>query len=411
MSGLPQPDLIDEDCPLASALATRIRNSADELTGGWLERISARVTLDPNRIFPTNELLDHMPLLLGGIADYIESPVAVVNADSGVVAKAMELGALRHRQGFDAYEILKEYEILGGILFHFVSQAADEIDQPCSRGQLMTCASRLFRAVTIIQQATMTHFLLLAEKGIADREGRLRAFNRVLSHEIKNRLGAIIGAIGILEEGVSIADADREKMLEMIGRNARDMGVSVDNVLVMSRMENNVQRHRHIRLPEVAQESARQLREPAQAAGVSIRIDADIVDVEVNASVVELCLTNYLSNAIKYSDPKKGERFAVITGVLEKNAAGDMEIVIRVRDNGLGVPEEKRDRLFEEFFRAHEGLADTKGTGLGLSIVREAATSQGGRAWSEPLPDGSVFAMALPVRAGVPEAQRPESSA
>jgi signal transduction histidine kinase len=393
----PQVDLLNDECPMAGALAARLRDAGRELTAAWLERISARVSIHPNRIFPTDELLDHIPLLLNGIADYLEDPAAVVGTDASVVSKAMELGALRHRQGFDAYEILKEYEILGRILFHFISRTADEIDQPCSRGELMLCAARLFQAVTIIQQATMTHFLLLADQGISERERRLRTFNRVLSHEIKNRIGAIIGAIGILDVGDAIAEEDRAKMLEMIGRNARDMGASVDNVLVTSRMENNVRQHRHTRLPEVAQESVRQLRETAQSSDVALKIDADIVDVEVNASVVELCLTNYLSNAIKYADPQKDDRFAVITGVLEKSATGDMEVIIRVRDNGLGVPKEKRDRLFEEFFRAHESLADAKGTGLGLSIVREAASSQGGRAWAEHLPDGSVFAVALPV--------------
>jgi signal transduction histidine kinase len=390
-------DSRDEECPMAGELAVRFRQGGRELTTAWLERISARVSIHPNRIFPTDELLDHIPMLLDGIADYIENPAAIVGTDSGVVAKAMELGALRHRQGFDAYEILKEYEILGGILFHFASGVAEEIDQPCSRSELMTCAARLFRAVTLIQQATMTHFLLLADKGISEREGRLRAFNRVLSHEIKDRIGAIIGAVGIIEEGKAIPEADRAKMIEMIGRNARDMSASVNNVLVTSKMEANVQQHRHTRLPEVAQESVRQLRELSQASGVSLLIDQDIVDVEVNASVVELCLTNYLSNAIKYADPRKDDRFAVVTGVLEKNAMGEMEVVIRVRDNGLGVPADQRRRLFEEFFRAHESVADAKGTGLGLNIVREAASSQGGRAWVDHLADGSEFAVALPV--------------
>ena len=66
---------------------------------------------------------------------------------------------------------------------------------------------------------------------------------------------------------------------------------------------------------------------------------------------------------------------------------------------------EKRERLFEEFFRAHEAVAEVEGTGLGLSIVREAARSQNGRAWAEHLEDGSVFLLALPLRES-PDAQR-----
>jgi signal transduction histidine kinase len=263
--------------------------------------------------------------------------------------------------------------------------------------------------VTIIQQATMTHFLLLADQRIAEREGRLRAFNRVLSHEIKNRVGAIIGASAILEEGDSMPAAERSTMLAMIGRNARDMRATVDNVLVMSQMEkHNVRQHRHVRLPEAAKEAVRQVREAAQAAGVNVRVDPDIADVEVNASVVELCIANYLSNAIKYADPNKAERFAAISATVEPSRSGETQVVIRVRDNGLKVPAEKRDRLFEEFFRAHETVTDAEGTGLGLSIVREAAQSQGGRAWVEHLDDGSSFALALPLRRKVATSETDE---
>jgi signal transduction histidine kinase len=396
---------------MAAALASRLRASKREVTSLWLERIAARVAIEPNRVFPTDELLDHVPLLIGGIADYVENPAAEISVDMAVVAKAMELGALRHKQGFDAYEILKEYEILGGILFHFFSTEAETIDEPCGRGELMTCGSRLFRAVTIIQQATMTHFLLLADQRIGEREGRLRAFNRVLSHEIKNRIGAIIGASAILEEGSAIPEATRATMIAMIGRNARDMRATVENVLVMSQMEKNTRQHRHVRLPEAAKEAARQVREAAQAAGVNVRIDPATADIEVNASIVELCVTNYLSNAIKYADQGKSERFAEISGTVEQGESGESEVVIRVRDNGIGVRPEKRPRLFEEFFRAHDRVTEAEGTGLGLSIVREAAQSQGGRAWVEHLEHGSIFALALPIRRKAAEGDVDETPA
>ena len=120
---------------------------------------------------------------------------------------------MRHKQGFDAYEILKEYEFLGGILFEFFTRTVEEISQPCQKSELMACGSRLYRAVTIIQQSTMTHFLLLADKHVAEREERLRAFNRVISHEIKNRVGVILGAASVLNE-LSEISPDRRAELE-----------------------------------------------------------------------------------------------------------------------------------------------------------------------------------------------------
>ena len=102
-------DIPFENCTLAKALADEMRSNREELTHRWLGRISARVTLDPNRIFPTDALLDHVPLLILGIADYIENPGRVILSEVPVVAKAMELGELRFSQGFDEYEVLKEY--------------------------------------------------------------------------------------------------------------------------------------------------------------------------------------------------------------------------------------------------------------------------------------------------------------
>ena len=149
---------LHDDCPMAGALAVRLRESKRELTTMWLDRISARVAIDANRVFPTDELLDHVPLLIDGIADYVENPAAEISVDMAVVAKAMELGALRHKQGFDAYEILKEYEILGGILFHLLFEGGGRDRRAVRPRRADDLRARLFRAVTIIQQATMTHF-------------------------------------------------------------------------------------------------------------------------------------------------------------------------------------------------------------------------------------------------------------
>jgi hypothetical protein len=99
---------ITDNCRLAAALASRLRNEREDLTRRWLERIASRVALDPNRIFPTESLLDHVPLLIDGIADYLEDPSREISADVPVIGKAIELGELRFSQGFGAHEILKE---------------------------------------------------------------------------------------------------------------------------------------------------------------------------------------------------------------------------------------------------------------------------------------------------------------
>jgi signal transduction histidine kinase len=385
------------DCAIAGALASRLRNAREDLTTQWLERINERVSIEPDKIFPSDELLDHVPLLIDGIASYIEHPGAEIAGDAPVVAKAMELGALRHKQGFDAYEILKEYEILGGILFTFFIRAVDTIDGPCERADLMACSARLFRAVTIIQQATMTDFLRLAGEKISERENRLRAFNQMVSHEIKNRIGAILGASAVLEEN-GVAAADRDKMIGIIARNAREMAGTVESILELSKVENDARQHRHVGLTQAVKEAVRQVRDAARYANVDIRMRDIPTDIEVDASVVELCITNFLSNAIKYSDHTQTNAFVEISAAIEPGESVSPDIVVRVTDNGIGVPHEKRDRLFERFFRAHDDNSGIEGTGLGLSIVRDTAQSHGGRAWAEFGETGSVFVLALPLR-------------
>src|SRR5215213_7979222 len=304
------------DCPLAVTLAATLRDQRDNLTSRWLVRIADRVNLTPSRIFPSDDLIDHVPLLLLGIADYIEDPARPVLADTPVIAKAMELGALRHSQGFDEHQLLKEYEILGGILFQFLADCVDEIDTECTRGELVSCAGRLFQAIAVIQQATTTQFLMLARAQITEREDRLRTFNRTLTHELRNRIGAALGAAQIMDMP-DVDAGERQRLNGVVMRNVESMRVVLDNLLVLTGVPVESRQQRHVHLPEAAQEAARQVRAAARARSVVIRIDPDLPDVEVSAAAVELCLTNLLANAIKYSDPDVSDRWVEVRGRLE----------------------------------------------------------------------------------------------
>ncbi|HET7456126.1 MAG TPA: HAMP domain-containing sensor histidine kinase [Gemmatimonadaceae bacterium] len=395
-----------EDCPLAHTLAERLRGARAELTARWLERIAARVALHPNRVFPTDELLDHVPLLMLGIADYIDHPANEITADVPVVAKAMELGELRHAQGFDVYEILKEYEIFGGIIYNFFARTVDTLEEPCSRSELLFCAHRLFRAVAVIQQATTTQYLQKMGEQIREREERLRAFNRAITHEFRNQIGAALGAGQLLDlEGLTAEE--RRQLTGVIVKNVDGMRTRLDALLDLTRLDaSDTRRQRHVKLPQAVFEVTRSLRDAAEARGVDVRVGS-VPPIEVHAAAVELCLSNYVSNAIKYADPSKPERWVEISGRIRVTGvgagldAGDgTEVVVEVRDNGLGVPQAQRAGLFQRFVRAHDqAITGVEGVGLGLSIVRETVESLNGQAWAEfPDEGGSVFAFSLPLR-------------
>ncbi len=384
---------------LRSTLANRIRANREDIVHRWLERISARVAIDKNDVFPTDELINHVPLLLNGVADYLEAPEQELNASSPVTAKAMELGALRHAQGFDAYEILKEHEILCAIIFTTLRPAVEEIGDRVSPSEAIECWEQIGQAVELIRQATVSHFLRLAAENVSEREGRLRRFNRMVAHELKNRVGAVRGAGHMLEEPW-LADEERIRFQRMIVENAEGLQAVLGNLESLSRLESDARQRKNVLLPQAAAEVVRQLRDAAQGRRVDVEIADDLPPVEVDAAAVELCLTNLVSNSIKYADTSKQKAWVRISGelVFPNHLYG--ELIVRVQDNGVGVPEKSRERLFEQFYRAHsDTVTGAEGTGLGLSIVRETAESLGGRAWAEfPEEGGTVFAFCFPSR-------------
>jgi signal transduction histidine kinase len=382
------------ECPLAPALAARMRSARESLVERWLERIAARVALDPMKIFPSDDLIDHIPLLINGIAAYVEDPAEEVTAEMPVVAKALELGSLRHSQGFDLHQVLREYEVLGGILHFFIESVIDSIDEPCSRRELVSCIHRLFRAVSLIQQATANEYMRLEQERVSQREQRLRGFNRALSHEIRNRIGSVRNAVAMLNEDFILTDERMRAKFSDIARNNTSEIVSiVDNLVELSRADGDSRRNRHVLLGDTAAEVKRRLRDYAAARRVEVRL-GDMPNVEIPAAHIELALSNYVSNAIKYHDPEKMERWVEIRGRTD----GD-QLIVEVLDNGIGIAPENRDGLFQRFFRAGEGDDSVEGTGLGLSIVKEAVEGLGGRAWAEFPPDGPTkFVFAVPCR-------------
>jgi signal transduction histidine kinase len=381
-------------------LAGELRRARTDVVRRWLDRIVARVNVAQNDVFPTEELLDHVPILVDGIADYLQSGGHGTEGRIPMEAKAMELGALRHAQGFDAYQILKEHEILAGILFTFMSEVLGRLaPREATLTDVAVCWRRVAEATDEIRQATMTHFLRVSAEQVRHREERLRRFNRMVSHELKNRVGAIRGASALLGEPWLEAD-QRDRFLRIIAQNGEGLQRVLENLTALSRLDGESRQHRNVLLPQAAAEVVRQLRDAAKLGGVAVRIDADIPAVEVDAAAVELCLANYVSNAIKYADPRKPARTVEISGeLIVPSPSRGGELIVRVRDNGIGVAPAVRGRLFEQFFRAHDATVTAEGTGLGLNIVQDTIASLGGRTWAEfPEEGGSVFAFSLPSR-------------
>lgn len=222
----------------------------------------------------------------------------------------------------------------------------------------------------------------------------LETFNRALAHEIRNPLGAAASASYVLQDHSVSADPEqRRRFLNIIQRSIDRASDLVDDLsTVLSRYGSAPTEPRRRALATVIKDARFEVAPAAHQAGIALDAANADSDVLVDASRVSLVLANLLWNAIKYSDPRKPERW-VRVGV---QAAGDGLWHCAVADNGLGIPEADQPRIFDRFHRAHADTAP--GSGLGLAICREAVSQMGGRIWFESVPlEGSTFSFTFPA--------------
>jgi len=383
-------------------IAGRIRAEHLSISARWLERLRELLPVDVNEVFPTEELLDHIPALILEVAGYIHSPESeAVASITSITAKAQELGTLRHTQRASVHQLLSEYRLLGGILTHFVQAELEEKGISPTALEAIEVSRRLNDAIWILTQTTVDTFVSKYTTTIASHAERLESFNRMVSHELRQPLGTLVYALPLLKIEAERGDLTRhEHFLEVMERNVAKLTQLMEQLEVLSRLQNRPADSPDVQLVEVetiAREVARQLREMADLRGVEIQIAGPLPHVTIDVARLELILVNLISNAIKYSDPDKGDRFVRVEAVSD----GPSETAtILVQDNGIGIPAETLPTIFQRFVRAHVGR-DTelgvRGSGLGLSIAAECVAAVGGSIRVESTAAvGTTFFVTLP---------------
>ena len=385
----------------------RMRAEHESLAGRWLVRLNELLPVAVNDVFPTQALLDHIPALIQEIADYLEDTDADEFAtNTFVIDKARELGELRYEQRASVHQLLREYHVLGAILVGFVEEETRLITSVAAV-EVIAVLGRVAQAVGVLQQTTIETFITKYSERIDEQTRRLENFNRMVSHELRQPIGALQFAIRLADEC-----EDRQARAgyqDVIERNLTRLVRLTDQLAMMSRLKtpaDNTQTQ-HLPLELVAREVERQLGEMANRRGVQIVIDEALPVVDVDVAAVELILVNLVSNAIKYSDPAKPARIVEVRGESRPDAC-----VIRVHDNGVGIPAEHLPRIFERAYRAHADRDEELGTdgfGLGLAIVRDCVADQGGHVGVESvLGEGATFTVTLPRNPGLaPASERP----
>jgi signal transduction histidine kinase len=152
-----------------------------------------------------------------------------------------------------------------------------------------------------------------------------------------------------------------------------------------------------VQITELVQEVFRQLHEMSEARGVELHVATSPAVLYIDTGALELVLMNLISNAIKYCDKNKPQRFAAVEG-----EDRDGSYLISVRDNGIGIPSHAVSTVFERFARAHSQLDDelgVDGTGLGLAIVEECVKSLRGEIRMESQEGvGTTFVLTIPKK-------------
>lgn len=215
------------------------------------------------------------------------------------------------------------------------------------------------------------------------------------SHELKTPISAIRGMVETIIHDPDMADDVLDQFVERIRKQALRLDNIVQDLLRLSRFDTRAGQlaFSRVDLSELMQHQYEVLGMEAASSGVTLKIDlpGDAVAVEGEREALEQMLANLVENAIKYNKDDGEVRMRLRT-------QGQMA-VIEVQDDGIGIPEEEQERIFERFYRVDRARSrEQGGTGLGLSIVKHIARSHKGNVTVSSKPnEGSVFTVRLPL--------------
>lgn len=224
-----------------------------------------------------------------------------------------------------------------------------------------------------------------------------RDFVANVSHELRTPVTILKGfSQTLVDDADRLPPEKRKAFIEKIHRSAERLHALVEDLLALSSLES---REFEIvcSVRDVRAEINAFLSDYRPPTGNSARLQWDLpaeqVQAKINPGVLQRVLTNLADNAFKH-----GETNTYVEIFLRRDPADGL-VEFGVRDDGNGIPEKARDRIFQRFYRLDKGRSSSTGsTGLGLSIVRHSMLSMGGRVRAEPLdPKGTEFICVLPA--------------
>ena len=261
----------------------------------------------------------------------------------------------------------------------------EAIDVLTSTAPLLDSSGRLVGAVAVYQDITA----IKAVERLKDE------FFSMATHELRTPLTSITMSAGLLAELVGGQGGKVAGLARLVDDSAQRMRRLVDDLLDLSRLEHGrlTLYRRNFNLGALIEHASEAIAPLAERKGQQLTVQLPVGDCQVNADPtrIEQVILNLLANAVKYTPPSGHISLTV--------NQGESETAVSVADDGPGVPEEDRERIFERFYRSQQDAANSaSGTGLGLPIARMLVELHGGRLWLEDAPaGGSVFRFSIPT--------------
>ena len=218
----------------------------------------------------------------------------------------------------------------------------------------------------------------------------LEAFSYSVSHDLRAPLRAIDGFSRMLLEDYSDKlDVDGKRLLEVVRKNAQNMGQLIDDLLALSRLGPKTVEAAPIDMHELAESVVEELDETVRPRKSDFKI-RNIPPASGDRALMRQVFVNLLSNAKKYTSLK--EEPVIEVGGSTKNG----NHIYYVKDNGAGFDMKYANKLFGVFQRLH-GPEEFEGTGVGLAIVQRIIHRHGGEVWAEgKVNEGATFYFTLP---------------
>ncbi|MBI9009246.1 MAG: hypothetical protein JEZ05_04370 [Tenericutes bacterium] len=193
------------------------------------------------------------------------------------------------------------------------------------------------------------------------------------SHELKSPLTSIIGSSDIIIEGMA---KDQKTIIDLsrrISEEAKRMNNLVMDMLTLSKYENQqpLVLRRDINVKTVLDEVANSLKRSIEAKNMQLELEKEDIYLIANYEELFQVIKNLIENSVKY-----GKEAGIIKAKIYRN---NLNLVIEIQDNGIGIPKADQSRIFERFFRVDKARSKiTGGTGLGLSIVKHIVLNYDG---------------------------------